>query len=622
MATAASESATPRWTSIHDTFRSVVPGVDEIGTQPIPYARAGGRTKSTYGRSREYHNWSDMADKTIATLLEHPGAAESTLARLIDVARTDVAAHRMARGRAPLPPAAAVGAVLARLDMKDWAVLSGRVWAAKPVARQELAEQLGVYEGWIERHRPRIKARFSELLAEPAHRDAAQYVSDVRRKLGPWTPQSNASAQLAAMGLPMGSETARVLLYAAGPYVTRGIWMENTAMGGRRAVADTVDRIFEDDPAPTVAFVEQQLAALGVPANIVPLILETLSLKSFDDVVVRWGPYTATKIGAILHAAGEPLTLSDIVERINNASTTATDAGSAEATVRDQLTSKSLFARATRTKWALTQWALPVYRSVADDISRRLDANGGQMLVADLIETLIREDEITASSARSYIYARAFVIEDGIIRHRDDTNYRPRSHWNTIRGAFRRPDGALTITRLVTSEVLRGTNHPIGRPIATALGVTPGERTTYDTEYGPILISWLLGSPGSPRIGSLRPMALALNATEGDTLALTFRPAERTLSGARLPAGVSAVVAVEQLLGIERPTIADSASSLECSIGAVPAILAKRGDTHMANAARRLRPGALPSPRSVAGDGETRSNWPAGRRRPVRASQQ
>lgn len=622
MATAVSESATPRWTSIHDTFRSVVPGVDEIGTQPIPYARAGGRTRSTYGRSREYHHWSDMADKTIATLLEHPGAAANTLARLIDVARTDVAAHRMARGRAPLPPAAAVGAVLARLDMKDWAVLSGRVWAAKPAARHELAEQLGVYEGWIERHQPRIKARFSELLAEPAHRDAAQYISDVRRKLGPWTPQTNASAQLAAMGLPIGSETARVLLYAAGPYVTRGTWMENSAMGGRRAVADAVDQIFEDDPAPTIAFVEQQLADLGVPANILPPILETLSLKRFDDVVVRWGPYTATKIGAILHAAGEPLTLSDIVERINNASTTATDARSAEATVRDQLTSKSLFARATRTKWALTQWALPVYRSVADDISRRLDANGGQMLVPDLIETLIREDEITASSARSYIYARAFVIEDGIIRHRDDTNYRPRSHWNTIRGAFRRPDGALTITRLVTSEVLRGTNHPIGRPIATALGVTPGERTTYDTEHGPILISWLLGSPGSPRIGSLRPMALALNATEGDTLALTFRPAERTLSGARLPAGASAVVAVEQLLGIERPTIADLASSLECSIGAVPAILAKRGDTHMANAARRLRSGALPSPRSVAGDGETRSNGPAGRRRPVRASQQ
>ncbi len=589
MAGAVNETATPRWTSIHDTFRSVVPGVDELGTQPIPYARAGGRTKSTYGRTREYHHWSDMADKTIATLLEHPGAAESTLARLIDVASADVAAHRMARGRPPLPPAAAIGAVLARLDMKDWAVLSGRVWAAKPVARHELAEQIGVYEGWIGRHQPRIKARFAELLTEPAHRDAAQHISDVRRRLGPWTPQANASAQLAAMGLPIGSETARVLLYAAGPYVTRGTWVENTAMGGRRAVADAVDRIFEADPAPTMAFVQRQLADLGVPANVLPPILETLSLKRFDDVIVRWGPYTATKIEAVLHAAGEPLTLADIVERINDPKAAESDDGSAEATVRDQLTSKSLFARATRTKWALAQWELPVYRSAADDISRRIDAAGGQMLVADLIETLIREDEITRSSARSYIYARAFEIEDGIIRHRTGDEYRPRSHWNTIRGAFRRPDGALTVTRLITSEVLRGTNHPIGRPIATALGVAPGERTTFDTKHGPILISWLLGTPGSPRIGSLRPMALALNATEGDTLALTFHPTQRTLSGARLPAGTSGLATLEQLLGLERPTIADLASALNCSLGAVVALLAKRGDTQMASAARRMR---------------------------------
>nr|QGW61229.1 hypothetical protein ICEMyc226_00197 [Mycolicibacterium sp.] len=589
MATAVSESATPRWTSIHDTFRSVVPGVDEIGTQPIPYARAGGRTKSTYGRSREYEHWSDMADKTIATLLEHPGAAESTLTRLIDVARSDVAAHRMARGRAPLPPAAAVGAVLARLDMMDWAVLSGRVWAAKPVPRQEIAEQIGVYEGWIGRHQPRIKARFAELLTEPAHRDAAQYISDVRRKLGPWAPQANAAAQLAAMGLPIGSETARVLLYAAGPYVTRGTWVENTGMGGRRAVADAVDRIFEADPAPTTAFVQQQLADLGVPANMLPSILETLSLKRFDDVIVRWGPYTATKIEAVLHAAGEPLTLADIVERINDPATTESDDESAEATVRDQLTSKSLFTRATRTKWALAQWELPVYRSAADDISRRIDAAGGQMLVTDLIETLIREDEITRSSARSYIYAPAFEIEDGIIRHRTGDEYRPRSHWSTIRGAFRRPDGALTVTRLITSEVLRGTSHPIGRPIATALGVVPGERTTFDTKHGPVLISWLLGTPGSPRIGSLRPMALALNATEGDTLALTFHPAQRTLSGARLRAGTSGLATLKQLLGLEQPTMADLASGLNCSLGAVVALLAKRGDTHMANAARRLQ---------------------------------
>lgn len=589
VAGAANESAAPRWASVHVTFRSVVPGVEEIGAHPIPYMRAGGRTKSTFGRTREYERWSDMADKTIATLLEHPGAAASTLTRLIDVARADVAAHRLARGRTPLPPAAAVGAVLARLDMRDLAVLSGRVWAAKAVARQELAEQLGVYEGWIERHQARIKARFAELLADPAHRDAAQYISDVRRTLGPWTPQAHVAAQLAAMGLPAGSEPARVLLHAAGPYVTRGTWVENSAMGGRRAVADAADRIFEVDPAPTVACVEQQLTELGVPAKLLPPILEELSLKRFDDVVVRWGPYAATRIEAVLHAAGEPLTLAEIVERINDAADTASDAGSAETTVRDQLTSNTRFARATRTKWALAQWALPVYRSVADDMSRRIDAAGGQMLVADLIETLTRDGEITESSARSYIYARAFVIEDGVIRHRDDDNYQPRSHWNTIRGAFRGPDGTFTVTRLITAEVLRGTSHPIGRPIATALGVTPGGRTTFDTKHGPVLISWLVGTPGSPRIGSLRPMALALNATEGDTLALTFRPDQGTLAGARLAAGTSGLTALEQLLGLEQPTVADVAAGLDCSPGAVPAVLAKRGDTPMANAARRLR---------------------------------
>ena len=61
-------------------------------------------------------------------------------------------------------------------------------------------------------------------------------------------------------------------------------------------------------------------------------------------------------------------------------------------------------------------------------------------------------------------------------------------------------------------------------------------------------------------------------------------------AGARLVAGISGLAALEQLLGLDRrPTIADLASSLDCSPGAVAAVLAKRGDTDMANAVRRLR---------------------------------
>lgn len=577
----------PRWwlddTSV--TFRAVVPDVDTVGPQLIPYARIGGRSPKAY--AAHYRSWSDVAGQKITDLLTHRGAGVRTVEQLIDAGRDAVAANRMAQMRRELPLGAAVQELLSRLDPHDRTVLECRLWAAEPVPRDQLERELGVGSRVSERQQTRARRRFQELLTEPLHRLVAARAYALGSELGPYVPASMVSEQLKAMGVDPASETARVLLFIAGPYTPRGDWFENRSLGGRRAVVADVDAVFAENPAPRLRALAAAVAQHHMPAAVVPALMDSLPVRRFGAAYVRWGSTPAMQIAAFLRSVGHPLTPEEVVDGIGDGYLTPVRAR--ETLIN--LQNKRLFARASKSTWGLREWGAPEYRGIAEAIRERIAAAGGSAPAADTAAELVATfPDISARSVQSYMQSWAFVTEDGMIRVRTDHDPLPKvRHWRRTRGVFAAGDGKFNVLRPVTSELLRGTSATAGR-LAGALGVAPGGRETFTGPDGnEVTVSWLLDAPGAPHIGSLRGMALSAGAAEGDSIVLTFTPAERTVTVTRLPARTPVLETLKRVTNKRTVTKQTVAASLECAVDDAADVLVQRGDDALGRAVAALR---------------------------------
>lgn len=575
----------PWWEDKDATFRAVVPDVDDVGPQLIPYARIGGRAPNTYGT--HYRVWWDIAGHTMADLLAHRGASVRTLQKLIEAARDAVAANRMAQMRGDLPLAAAVLELLARLDVHDRAVLAGRVWAAKTAPRSQIEREMGLYTGWIERHQPRAKRRFFELLGEPIHDPVLKAVGALRHQFGPYVPSAVVHARLRGMGIDPASEVARVLLFAAGPYVSRGDWMENRPLGGRRAVHAAVNALFAKNPAPMLRHVAEAVAVHEMPVDLVPALLDSLPVRQFGPAYVRWDSVPVNQIEAFMHASGQPLTPEEVAAGIGN------DAITADKVRKTFINNRhTQFARASRLTWALAAWGEPTYRGIAEGVRERIAAAGGSAKAEDVAADLLRAfPDVSPASVKTYMQSWAFVMKDGMIRCRIDGDPLPKvRHWRNTKGVFSTGEGRFNVLRPVNADLLRGSSMTIGQ-LAAALGLKPGGRETFAGPRGEqVLVSWLLDVVGGPRIGSVRKLVHAAAAVEGDNIILTFTVHDRTVTAARLPARTPAMEILERVTGRRHPTREDVAACLECSVTEVANVLSKRGDDALARAVAGLRP--------------------------------
>lgn len=622
------------------SFREMVPGLDSIATQSIPYTRVVGRGKAAYVNT--YRAWKDLAGETVENLLNLPGSAERTLERVIDLACEEVDAYQRAGAR-PSSLAAAVGELVDRLDARHRALLAGRHWSDEVVSNERIAQKLGVYAGWATRYYPTARSQFADLLSEPRYRQVSDMAISLRQEFGPYVPASLVTRRLTAAGLSIASLAAGVLLYAAGPYTRCGDWFENTALGGRETTVAALDQVFDGKLAKTLDELQEALAGAGVLPAIAPALLELLPLRLFDnvyvqvgpgpaldvledvldeqtaptvdelhaalvaggipssvvravaaellkllpvrrfgDVYVRWGTTSTEQVAAVLRAYGRPMAPAEVVECIGDTAMT-------ERTVRNAFTGKPIFVRTERAAWGLHSWGMREYRGLADELGHRIDTEGGVMSIDDLMAAMKRDfPEASEVSLDMYMQTLAFVIDDGLIRRRVDGDPWPTiRHWNTVAGVFRGTTGDLRVIRSVTSDVMRGTSQTIKRPVAGALGVTPGERKTFGTEAGELTVYWLLGTPGAPHLSSLLGVARSVGASAGDELVLTFKRTRATAE--RIPRGLSQQQRFRLVTGRPALNMATLAASLDSPPEKVVALLTKRGDDKLAAAARKLR---------------------------------
>lgn len=567
----------PWWDTVaHDAaISTLIDGWGDIAHLPIPYGQLPTRASTYYGDA--FAHWSDLADETITSLIKRPKAGMGTVRSIIDAART---AHAKTRSATNTEPATAAATLVANLPENDRIILACRRWARPPMSQQETAERLKTHGAWVHRHEARAAARFAELLAEPEYSIVAGQAELLRRLLGPVTAEQHIADDIAILGVKTDDATTDMLVYLAGPYTSQGAWLVHEPGDGMAAAVAAIQRTLTRFPAPTMTEFQQSLAAIGVQPDVATeLVANQPELRRFGDHWVRWGTAKADKAEAVLHLSVDrtPATIEMIAAAIG-------DEPDNPRALRQCLHEDPRFARATQFTWALRSWGLPEYSGVFNEIAKRIDAAGGAISVADVVDDISTAfPDVSEVSITTYVNTLAFTVEHGMVRHRT-----PSDPWPTIpplnraRGAYRLGQNQVRVAFTVNTELLRGSGQPVPRPVAKALSVGPGQERLFTGSIDAV-VRWRMSSTTGPSMNSLRPLAVSLGAKRGDTIVLAFNLKTSALEAACLRSGESLNRWLETLLGQPaNDPIAALARSLDCTPGEIVSVLQRRGDNELA----------------------------------------
>ncbi|WP_169714185.1 sigma-70 family RNA polymerase sigma factor [Mycobacterium xenopi] len=550
--------------------------VEQIGPQAIPYGQLPQRARTFY--SADFTTWSDLADQTISSLLNRPQAGAATVRAILAAARDAVARARSIPPSGGDDAASAVARLLERLTERDRIILSARLWAFRPRTNEEIGQALGVSDATIWRNQAKAKARFAELLADPAHRDVIAHAEELRRRVGPLARHHTVGAVLADLGLDLSSPEGLMLLYIAGPYGQRDNWLENTSTGALSTAAAALDAAVARWGAPTTEALVDELGLIGMRRDSAVDFIESRGLRRFGEKWVRWGASVADRAEAVLHVSGAPASADMIAAAIGQ--------NCHPRQVREALYGDDRFARATRYTWALRAWGLDEYLGIFGELTRRIDAGGGTISVADLVSYMkARVPDVAEISIRTYLTnAPGFVIEDGMVRRRTAADGLPEvPPLHTVRGVFRNGRNEIRLSLPVTHDLLRGSGQHTHPAVAAAFGITPGQQRPFTSRHGHhITVTWPLSTTHGPSLGSLRPLALAVGAAEGDALVLVFNLRDNAIDAALIKGGEDPHRHLQTLLGKPaREPIAALARALRCKPNQVASILRERGDIHI-----------------------------------------
>lgn len=562
-------------------LRDLVDGLDTVGSSAIPYAQLP-RRMSAY--ADEAPQWAHVAHLTPQALLLRPRWGASAVQALIDAAQQAVRLQSAGQAREQVGPEASATRLTSQLNDFDRTLLSQHVWSLDPLTQKEAAEVLGVSAISVYRNLPRARARFAEMLADPAHQEVLEHAQHLRQRLGPYLPLDVAELELRRYGLEPSSHAAQLLLHLAGPFLLqRNRWVERTteAPGGRAQVNSAIAEVLRTTAAPSTETLLNALCRCGMSAGVALAYLQDQeTLRRFGDTWVRWSNVSvAGKAEAALHAIGVAATAESIWSTIGDHRLKLT-------AVKARLSHDDRFLRTSRRRWALRCWKPAEYSGIAQAVGRYIDEQGGEASTSDIIDHLTTTiPDITESSIRTYPYTLEFVTEAGKVRRRTKRDGWPKAPpLHTVRGAFHNGDNEVRLAIPVTRELQRGSGHPIPPAAATALGINPGGRRTFTGAHGNSTVSWKPSSTTGANLGSLRAQALAVDATAGDTLLMVFRLDDARLDAIRIEANDSGLPLLRKLLGkTVRVPLAALASALQCQRDEVETILRQRGDGHLAD---------------------------------------
>ena len=304
------------------------------------------------------------------------------------------------------------------------------------------------------------------------------------------------------------------------------------------------------------------------------------------DVLLRWsglhrvGDLLAlrdtkkARVKAALLSIGRPATRQELGEV----------SGIEPARIGSHLSNIPSVIRTDRTRWALASWGLSEYEGIAVTISRLLEKAGEPIRISDVVDRLTPDLGVSESSVRSFCNAAMFVIEDGWIRLRGESEpYSYKNHDVTYTpGVFALGEGRVGLLYEVDSDVLRGSGRHLPHAAGAILRVRVNDWLYFS---GPGNTTVSVTFPGTsqqgPSLGSTRALAGEAGATRGDMMTVVLDRQDMRVSAIAtdLNEYKPGWTLIARLTGIDEHSGLDGLSrALKCSLGEVRATLRNRGD--------------------------------------------
>ena len=371
----------------------------------------------------------------------------------------------------------------------------------------------------------------------------------------------------------------RFVLWLAGPYVRSTDWL----VTGGISIQGLREKVFEaakHSNGLTRGAALELLAAEGMTEQASREFLRGLPvLREFNGQFFPWKGTVGDKAEVVLEMLGRPVTDMELNQLIGE--------GHSLRSLRNQLMTERRFTRTNRHEFSLRTWGFEEYQGISEEIAKRIERGGGEAHLNSLVSELLRTFDIAESSVRQYAAAYRFIVENGMIRLRDEEVTLVGDDPLTVPGVYRPAPNQLRWAFAVTHDTIRGSGRTFPPDLALALGVQPGAKQEFHTELGKsIPLAWRMKSPSGPSIGSVSALASHCGARVGDMMVLAFGIENRLLTAKLIPADADDWIDSTSigLTGItdEMSPMKRFGMALGVSEGEVLSALRHRGDKHLA----------------------------------------
>lgn len=416
--------------------------------------------------------------------------------------------------------------LMAPLDRRVRAIVEERILPDR--SERATLDALGRRFG-ITRERVRqLEAKGRDLIADlpPLHAAALVDRADaLAADLGPLAPLESDRTRLALVDAvedvwPSDRVAVRRLLLRIAGYSTQRGWLVRDEV--RLPTADAALDLAGGEGS-TLRRLRESLVTLGVDTADHDAWLAThADLMLIGDHVVRRGRNVIDDCASVLRVVGATMTVEEMLAELGSRHSPRG--------VRNRLLEDERFVRTSKSRFGLREWQSEEYAGLAPTMARIVRDHGGEMDLDELVAAMGERFGANPASVRAYADALTFVRHGNRVRLRGKREAIAVDTDSAAVETFRTGPAAYSWTVPVDRGVLRGSGRLIPAPLAIALGLRPGSRRIFRHVAGSVSLTWPMTAFVGPSVGSLRTLAEAAGAAEGDRIELRFDVAAGTLA--------------------------------------------------------------------------------------------
>ncbi len=380
-------------------------------------------------------------------------------------------------------------------DQRDIDIWAGRIMGTRTL--EEIGADHALTRERIRQLETQLKRRLVEpddtlhllIDALPQRYGALVRVSDVLRDL----------PALAEDGPVAGHSMLKALSWLADAWEVDGEWFRSADFDAHLAAALTD---FADEYG--VVSLSAVGEHLGVDKHLLAERLAGEATVEGDHVLTRTRTY-GDRAAALLAIAGEPLTCTDLAARLVDAHPRS---------LSNAMAADPRTVRVGRDRWALADWGLEEYSTLAEWIGRRVEDRPVplQDLLAEAGELGVSE-----TSVRTYASSAEFQTVDGLVNRVEELPELDLDADETP-GLYR-VDGDWFLLVTVTSEHLRGSGSGVPRGVAVALGIPLLGKRTLDSPLGEQTVG---NTRTGATVSTIRRFLEAAGIGEGERIWMQF----------------------------------------------------------------------------------------------------